>query len=39
MEQKKTYEKPELLEEDEYQTAYSEHCHEVKECDPYPAKS
>lgn len=38
-EEKKQFEKPIILKEEKYQTAHIEHCHEVKECDPYPMRT
>ncbi len=36
----KKFEKPVLLRQETYQTASSEHCHQVKsECSPYQAKA
>ena len=30
---------PKLIKSEIYQTASFEHCHQVKECDPYAAKA
>ncbi len=35
---KKQYQKPVILKEEKYNTAHAEHCHQIKECDPYAAK-
>ena len=36
---KKEFEVPKMLQADTYQLAGVEHCHEVKECDPYPMRT
>ena len=35
---KKQYQKPVILKAEKYNTAHAEHCHQIKECDPYAAK-